>query len=95
MGRLHRSADPKAHRGVTKLKIFVSRAEYSFWLIRVDDGQEGISASWPEVQERERQWVGRPEEVIQLARWRDDGAVDALMKVDERLLLARQPVILP
>jgi len=94
MGPLHNSVDPKAHRAVTKLKIFVPRAEYSFWLIRVDDGQEGISASWPEVHERERQWVGR-EEAIQLVRWRDDGAVDALMKVDESLLLAPQPAILP
>ncbi|PLW44593.1 hypothetical protein PCASD_05156 [Puccinia coronata f. sp. avenae] len=89
--RLHESTDPKAHRAVTKLKIFIPRAEYSFWLIRVDEDQMGLdSASWPEKHERERRWVGR-EEAIELVRWREDGAVDALMKVDETALVHSSP----
>jgi diphosphoinositol-polyphosphate diphosphatase len=84
--RLHRSSDPKAHRAIQKIKIFIPRAEYSFWLIKVEEGEAGVSSSWPEEHERERRWVRR-EEAIDLVQWRQDGAVDALMKVDEDLLL--------
>ncbi|WAQ88104.1 hypothetical protein PtA15_9A229 [Puccinia triticina] len=83
VNQLHRSADPKSHPAVQKLKIFIPRAEYSFWLVKVD---QGLSSSWPEEHERERKWVAR-EQAIELVRWRQDGAVDALLKVDEPLLL--------
>ncbi|EFP78199.1 hypothetical protein PGT21_013536 [Puccinia graminis f. sp. tritici] len=86
--RLHVSSDPKAHRAIQKIKIFIPRAEYSFWLIKVDEGEAGVSSSWPEEHERERRWVRR-QEAIDLVQWRQDGAVDALMKVDEALLLAQ------
>ncbi|KAG0144787.1 hypothetical protein CROQUDRAFT_659464 [Cronartium quercuum f. sp. fusiforme G11] len=73
---LHRSQDTKPHKRVTD--EFVSRAEYSFWLMEVSEEWK----EWPEVSERKRKWVEQ-QEASDLVAWRADGQVEALEKILE------------
>ncbi|KAH9447555.1 hypothetical protein KEM48_012808 [Puccinia striiformis f. sp. tritici PST-130] len=78
--KIHESIDPKPHRQSTSEIGFISRASYSFWLIELV--KEEPEEKWPESNQRQRRWVSRSE-AVELVRWRNDGAGDGLMKVDE------------